>query len=67
MFKRKIYFLLTASALLILPASSLQSCSRKSGCPIAEEATTKVDKHGNYKVSKTKSGLLPKKARKKKK
>jgi hypothetical protein len=36
------------------------SCSRKSGCP-ADSAQSKVDKNGQYKASKTKSGLLPKK------
>jgi hypothetical protein len=44
---------------------SLPACSRKSGCP-AETATTKADKHGNFKVKKPKSGLFPKNAGKKK-
>lgn len=41
-------------------ALSAPSCSKKSGCP-ADSAQTKVDKHGEYKASKTNSGLLPKK------
>jgi len=41
-------------------ALSAPSCSKKSGCP-ADSAQTKVDKHGEYKASKTTSGLLPKK------
>lgn len=49
-----------------LIAISVPACSRKSGCP-AETAQTKVDKNGEYKTSKTKSGLLPSKAYKKKK
>ena len=45
---------------------SAASCSRKSGCP-AEDAQTQVDKRGNYKKSKTTSGLglVPKKGSKK--
>jgi hypothetical protein len=45
--------------ILILIACTAPSCSKKSGCP-AESAQTKVDKHGNYKTSKSTSGLLPK-------
>ena len=41
-------------------ALSAPACSKKSGCP-AESAQTKVDKNGNYKTSKTTSGLLPSK------
>ncbi|MBK9983661.1 MAG: hypothetical protein IPP15_14985 [Saprospiraceae bacterium] len=44
---------LIVSIALLAPA-----CSRKSGCP-AESAQSQVDKNGEYKVSKTKSGLLP--------
>jgi hypothetical protein len=43
----------------VLTAFSTPACSKKSGCP-AETAQTKVDKNGEYKASKTKSGLLPK-------
>lgn len=45
--------------ILVLIAFSTPACSKKSGCP-AESAQTKVDKHGNYKTSKSTSGLLPK-------
>jgi hypothetical protein len=51
---------------IIFIAVSAPSCSRKSGCP-AESAQSKVDKSGNYKTSKTKSGLLPPKGKAKKK
>lgn len=44
---------------LVIITLSAPACSRKSGCP-AESAQTKVDKHGNYKTSKSTSGLLPK-------
>jgi hypothetical protein len=50
----------------LLIALSAPACSRKSGCP-SDSAQSKVDKHGEYKKSKTKSGLLPAKAYKKKK
>jgi hypothetical protein len=43
---------------LIIIALSAPACSKKSGCP-ADSAQTKVDKHGDYKSSKTTSGLLP--------
>ena len=49
----------------VLIAISAPACSRKSGCP-AETAQTKVDKNGEYKANKTKSGLLPSKSYKKK-
>ena len=39
---------------------TLVSCSRKSGCPAVDKAEVKIDKRGNYKVGKTKSGLFPK-------
>ncbi len=56
---RWVIFLFLASILTV-------SCSRKSGCP-AERAQVKTDKDGSYKPSKTKSGLLPPKAEKKRK
>ena len=43
---------------LVIIALSAPACSRKSGCP-AESAQTKVDKNGEYKASKSTSGLLP--------
>jgi len=44
--------------LAVMTAFSAPACSKKSGCP-ADSAQTKVDKNGEYKSSKTKSGLLP--------
>jgi hypothetical protein len=44
---------------VVFTALSAPSCSKKSGCP-AESAQSKVDKNGDYKTSKTKSGLIPK-------
>ncbi|HYD90462.1 MAG TPA: hypothetical protein VEA37_03120 [Flavobacterium sp.] len=46
-------------------ALSAPACNRK-GCP-ADTAQAQVDKNGEYKTNKTKSGLLPPKAYKKKK
>src|SRR5690349_11992445 len=43
---------------LVFIAFSTPACSKKSGCP-ADSAQSKVDKDGQYKSSKTKSGLLP--------
>ncbi|HUR30668.1 MAG TPA: hypothetical protein VMZ69_04500 [Saprospiraceae bacterium] len=43
---------------IVFIAISSPSCSRKSGCP-ADSAQSQVDKSGNYKTSKTKSGVLP--------
>ncbi|MEO5906246.1 MAG: hypothetical protein ABIQ11_05940 [Saprospiraceae bacterium] len=51
---------------IALIALSAPSCSRKSGCP-ADSAQSQVDKHGIYKSSKTKSGLIPPKGYKGKK
>jgi hypothetical protein len=50
---------------VILIGISAPSCSRKSGCP-ADSAQSKVDRNGEYKASKTKSGLLPPKGKHKK-
>jgi len=51
---------------IVFIALSAPSCSRKSGCP-ADSAQSQVDKNGNYKSSKTKSGLIPPKGYKAKK
>ncbi len=40
--------------------STSYSCSKKIGCPINDKAQTKTDKKGNFKKSKAKSGLFPK-------
>ena len=47
-------------------ALSAPACSKKSGCP-TESTQAQVDKNGNYKASKTKSGLIPPKGYKAKK
>ncbi|HZV71219.1 MAG TPA: hypothetical protein VFG10_16810 [Saprospiraceae bacterium] len=44
--------------LIVFIVISAPSCSRKSGCP-AEGTQSEVDKNGQYKKSKTTSGLLP--------
>jgi hypothetical protein len=51
--KKILWLILIAFTTLLAPA-----CSRKSGCP-AETAQSEVDKNGEYKTNKTKSGLLP--------
>lgn len=48
----------------LIIALSAPACSRNSGCP-ADSAQTKVDKNGEYKANKTKSGLMPPKTYKK--
>lgn len=60
--KRIIY--LSLMAFLILGASSLQSCSRKSGCPAYETTKVKTKRNGNLSKRKGKSTLFPKKMRK---
>jgi hypothetical protein len=52
--------------LIVFIALLEPSCSRKSGCP-AETAQSEVDKNGEYKTNKTKSGLIPTKGYHKKK
>ncbi len=39
---------------------SSTACNRGTGCPMNESAHVQPDKKGNYKKSKTKSGLFPK-------
>lgn len=39
---------------------STTACNRGSGCPMNESAHVQPDKKGNYKKSKSKSGLFPK-------
>ena len=56
-YRMKHIFLLFFAVSIIFSAPS---CSRKSGCP-AETAQAKVDKNGEYKANKTKSGLMSKK------
>lgn len=40
---------------------SNSSCNRGTGCPINENAHVQPNKKGDYKKSKTRSGLFPKK------
>ncbi|HFA49231.1 MAG TPA: hypothetical protein ENJ95_09465 [Bacteroidetes bacterium] len=49
-------FLFSACLLLL----TTPSCSRKTGCPINEKAHVQPNKKGEYKKSKTRSGLFPK-------
>jgi len=58
---KKIGIVLFVSAMLL---ASL-SCNRGVGCPAQENLKTQMDKKGNYKSGKTKSGLWSKKSRKK--
>jgi hypothetical protein len=64
----KRFFVTPATILFfaIFLAFGTSSCSRKSGCP-AEDVHVKTDKDGNYKGGKATSGLLPPKAKKKRK
>ncbi len=55
--KSKFLIMFGAVAVLFFAASS---CNRGSGCPATESAHNQPDKKGNYKKSKTKSGLFPK-------
>jgi hypothetical protein len=61
--KRIIYLFFTAC--LVLATSSLQSCSRKSGCPAYETTKTKTKRNGNLSSQKGKSTLFPKKMQRK--
>ena len=51
--------------ILLCGALTLTSCSRKSGCPVNDEATTKVDRKGGFSKKKSSSNLFPKDMRKK--
>lgn len=56
---KKLSLLLT----LVFAASflvSTTSCNRGTGCPINENAHVQPNKKGNYKKTKTRSGLFPK-------
>lgn len=44
---------------------STMACSRKSGCPVNDQATTKVDRKGGFSKNKNSSNLFPKDMRKK--
>ncbi|WP_367388106.1 hypothetical protein [Lewinella sp. LCG006] len=61
--KRLLYLFL--AILLIAGTSSLQSCSRKSGCPAYETTKVKTKRNGNLSNRKGSSELFPKKMRRK--
>ena len=52
-------FAILACTLLLFAFSA---CNRGTGCPMNESVHVQPDKKGNYKKSKTKSGLFPKSA-----
>lgn len=56
--KSKFFLVFSAAAMAIL--LSMTACNRGSGCPATDAAHNQPDKKGNYKKSKTKSGLFPK-------
>lgn len=58
---KRFILLLFTFALII----SMTSCHRKAHCPAYDNVHTKTDKQGQFKKSKTKSNLFPKKMRKK--
>ncbi len=56
-------FLLFFLCLFALAAIA-PSCSKKSGCPANESLKPKTNKKGEFKRSKSQSGLFPKKVKK---
>lgn len=56
-------YLVFALGLLFFGISN-SSCSKKTGCPMNENAHVQPNKKGKYKKSKSKSGLFPKDMRK---
>jgi len=58
--KRSILFVFLFALLI-----SITSCNRKAHCPAYDNVHTKTDKKRQFKKSKTKSNLFPKKMRKK--
>ncbi len=60
--KKKIFILLLLVAFLF-GGSTLSSCNRGTGCPINENAHVKPNKKGEYKKTRTRSGLFPKNMR----
>lgn len=49
---------------LLLSLVTTSSCHRKSGCPASENLRPKTNRKGEFKHSKSKSGLFPKKMKK---
>jgi len=52
-------FFLAIGAIFLVPG-----CQRKSGCPSTENLRPKTNRKGEFKRSKSKSGLFPKKMNK---
>jgi hypothetical protein len=57
--------LLSFLFLLVAAALALPACAAKSGCEATESLKPSKDRKGEYKPSKAKSGLFPKKIAKK--
>jgi len=65
---KKIFSFLLLCAVLVFSSTTMSSCSRKTGCPINENAHAKTDKNGAFSAKKRgKSNLFPKDMRKGKK
>lgn len=54
------FFLIFCFSSTVLTSTS---CSKKTGCPVNENAGAKPDKNGNYGTKRGKSNLFPKKMR----
>ena len=61
---RKLLLFLSFLFLLSAVSVTTSSCSRKTGCP-ANELDAKTDRKGNLSTKRGKSGLFPKKMKKK--
>lgn len=57
--KKSMFSIVFGCAILLFLVSTT-ACNRGYGCPMNESAHVQPDKKGNYKRSKTKSGLFPK-------
>ncbi|MEM1322934.1 MAG: hypothetical protein AAGG75_21900 [Bacteroidota bacterium] len=64
---RKLLSLCLLFSLLLLASTTLPSCSKKTGCPINENAHIKPNRKGKMPTKRGKSNLFPKDMRKKKK
>jgi len=58
-FLKYVPFILAITAIFLAPG-----CHRKSGCPATENLRPKTNRKGEFKHSKSKSGLFPKKMKK---
>lgn len=61
---RKLITLLCLSALVFLTGTTMTSCSRKSGCPVNENAHVKPNRKGEMPTKRGRSNLFPKTMRK---